>query len=213
MDVKVLLQDGNLDGRDRRQEVRVRPAEMGGLGQDRDCCRPAPYVGRCLGARVEGGIDGPLRRRPSLHLGDDPHLFATEHRGQSGRGESLASRDRQCSLPLEEGFRPLPCFANQRPQGPGRRRPGGGLHFGPSSAIVRTEFGESSGRLPAMIESNARAMSLTKRQHEILSFLSSYSEERGYAPSFEEIAERFNYNSLATVHEHLSNLERKGYIK
>ena len=56
-------------------------------------------------------------------------------------------------------------------------------------------------------------MSLTKRQHEILSFLNSYTEERGYAPSFEEIAERFNYNSLATVHEHLSNLERKGYIR
>jgi repressor LexA len=38
-------------------------------------------------------------------------------------------------------------------------------------------------------------------------------DRNGYAPSFEEIAETFNYNSLATVHEHLSNLERKGYIK
>ena len=56
-------------------------------------------------------------------------------------------------------------------------------------------------------------MPLTKRQREILSFLTAYSEEHGYAPSFEEIARRFNYNSLATVHEHLSNLERKGYIK
>ncbi|MFN8581854.1 MAG: transcriptional repressor LexA [Gemmatimonadaceae bacterium] len=56
-------------------------------------------------------------------------------------------------------------------------------------------------------------MSLTKRQREILTFLQSYSEENGYAPSFEEIASKFNYNSLATVHEHLSNLERKGYIK
>src|SRR5688572_32922119 len=56
-------------------------------------------------------------------------------------------------------------------------------------------------------------MSLTKRQHEILAFLGSYSEEHGYAPSFEEIAAQFNYNSLATVHEHLTNLERKGYIK
>jgi repressor LexA len=56
-------------------------------------------------------------------------------------------------------------------------------------------------------------MSLTKRQHEILSFLGSYNDEHGYAPSFEEIAERFGYTSLATVHEHLSNLERKGYIK
>ena len=56
-------------------------------------------------------------------------------------------------------------------------------------------------------------MPLTKRQREILTFLGSYSEGNGYAPSFEEIASRFNYNSLATVHEHLSNLERKGYIK
>jgi repressor LexA len=56
-------------------------------------------------------------------------------------------------------------------------------------------------------------MSLTRRQHEILAYLSAYSEENGYAPSFEEIAEQFSYNSLATVHEHLSNLQRKGYIK
>jgi repressor LexA len=56
-------------------------------------------------------------------------------------------------------------------------------------------------------------MSLTKRQREILSYLGEYSEENGYAPSFEEIAAKFNYNSLATVHEHLTNLQRKGYIK
>ena len=56
-------------------------------------------------------------------------------------------------------------------------------------------------------------MSLTKRQREILTYLASYSEDHGYAPSFEEIASQFNYNSLATVHEHLTNLERKGYIK
>ena len=56
-------------------------------------------------------------------------------------------------------------------------------------------------------------MPLTKRQRQILDYLTSYGSEHGYAPSFEEIAEHFNYNSLATVHEHLSNLERKGYIK
>ena len=56
-------------------------------------------------------------------------------------------------------------------------------------------------------------MPLTKRQREILTYLGNYSENNGYAPSFEEIAEEFNYNSLATVHEHLSNLERKGYIR
>ena len=56
-------------------------------------------------------------------------------------------------------------------------------------------------------------MPLTKRQREILNYLSTYSEQNGFAPSFEEIAEHFDYNSLATVHEHLTNLERKGYIK
>ena len=56
-------------------------------------------------------------------------------------------------------------------------------------------------------------MPLTKRQREILDYLGSYDEKNGYAPTFEEIADYFNYNSLATVHEHLSNLERKGYIK
>ena len=56
-------------------------------------------------------------------------------------------------------------------------------------------------------------MPLTKRQREILNYLTLYTEQNGYAPSFEEIAENFSYNSLATVHEHLSNLERKGFIK
>jgi repressor LexA len=56
-------------------------------------------------------------------------------------------------------------------------------------------------------------MPLTKRQKEILDYIGAYIEERGYAPSFEEIARHFGYASLATVHEHLSNLERKGCIK
>jgi repressor LexA len=56
-------------------------------------------------------------------------------------------------------------------------------------------------------------MPLTKRQKEILTFLESHIDARGYAPSFEEIAEHFSFQSLATVHEHLTNLERKGYIR
>lgn len=56
-------------------------------------------------------------------------------------------------------------------------------------------------------------MALTKRQKEILDHISDYIEQNGYAPSFEEIAESFGYTSLATVHEHVSNLERKGYIR
>ena len=56
-------------------------------------------------------------------------------------------------------------------------------------------------------------MPLTKRQKEILDHIEGFITLRGYAPSFEEIAEEFGYSSLATVHEHLSNLERKGYIR
>ena len=56
-------------------------------------------------------------------------------------------------------------------------------------------------------------MALTKRQREMLDFIEGFVRFRGYSPSFEEIAENFGYRSLATVHEHLSNLQAKGYIK
>lgn len=56
-------------------------------------------------------------------------------------------------------------------------------------------------------------MALTKRQREILDFIESFIQNYGYSPSFEEIAKFFGYRSLATVHEHLTNLERKGYIR
>ncbi len=54
---------------------------------------------------------------------------------------------------------------------------------------------------------------LTPKQRKMLDFLSEAITQQGYAPSFEEIAEQFNYQSLATVHEHLTTLERKGYIR
>ena len=56
-------------------------------------------------------------------------------------------------------------------------------------------------------------MALTKRQREILDFVDGFVRFRGYSPSFEEIAENFGFRSLATVHEHLCNLQAKGYIK
>ena len=56
-------------------------------------------------------------------------------------------------------------------------------------------------------------MALTKRQRQILDYVQSFIEAYGYSPSFEEIAEHFGYSSLATVHEHLSNLEQKGFLR
>lgn len=54
---------------------------------------------------------------------------------------------------------------------------------------------------------------LTRRQREILDYLSEFIEQRGYAPSLEEIGRRFGLSSLATVHKHLTNLQEKGFIK
>lgn len=56
-------------------------------------------------------------------------------------------------------------------------------------------------------------MPLTRRQKELLDYIQHYLHTNGYAPSFEEIADHFRFRSLATVHEHLTNLERKGYIR
>jgi len=54
---------------------------------------------------------------------------------------------------------------------------------------------------------------LTRRQREIFDFIAQHIDAKGYAPSFEEIAQQFGFHSLATVHEHLTNLERKGFIR
>lgn len=58
-----------------------------------------------------------------------------------------------------------------------------------------------------------RKRPLTRKQREILDFVQEFADDHGYAPSFEEIAARFGYASLATVHEHLENLRTKGYIR
>jgi repressor LexA len=56
-------------------------------------------------------------------------------------------------------------------------------------------------------------MALTKRQKEVLDFLVGFLNRKGYAPSFEEIAHSLHLSSLATVHKHVANLERKGFIR
>ncbi len=56
-------------------------------------------------------------------------------------------------------------------------------------------------------------MTLTKRQKEVLNYLVGFLNKNGYSPSFEEIAHSLKLTSLATVHKHLSTLEKKGYIR
>lgn len=56
-------------------------------------------------------------------------------------------------------------------------------------------------------------VTLYKRQKQILQFIKDYIDKYGYSPTLGEIAEHMGVSSLATVHEHLQTLERKGVIK
>lgn len=55
-------------------------------------------------------------------------------------------------------------------------------------------------------------MAITRRQHELYDFLSRFVTEKGYSPSYEEIKEGMGLSSLATVHKHVTNLEKKGLL-
>jgi repressor LexA len=55
--------------------------------------------------------------------------------------------------------------------------------------------------------------SLTGRQREILDYLATCIKRSGYVPSVREIGRALGLSSPSTVHQHLSALERKGYIK
>jgi len=56
-------------------------------------------------------------------------------------------------------------------------------------------------------------MALTKRQRQIYDYISDFVSRNGYSPSFEEIGDGMGLSSLATVHKHISNLEKKGLLK
>jgi repressor LexA len=55
-------------------------------------------------------------------------------------------------------------------------------------------------------------MAVTRRQKEVLDFLEAFVSRNGYSPSFEEIARGMSLKSLATVHKHITNLEKKGML-
>lgn len=57
------------------------------------------------------------------------------------------------------------------------------------------------------------AVTLYKRQKEILEFITQYINKTGFSPTLKQIADSIGVSSLATVHEHLKVLEKKGIIK
>ncbi|MFH2085514.1 MAG: transcriptional repressor LexA [bacterium] len=56
-------------------------------------------------------------------------------------------------------------------------------------------------------------ITLYKRQKQILDFIGQYIQKFGSSPTLQEIADSLGVSSLATVHEHLQTLVKKGVIK
>ena len=54
---------------------------------------------------------------------------------------------------------------------------------------------------------------LTKRQDEVLKYIKEYIVSHGYPPTVREIGKDLGVSSPATIHTHLNNLEKKGFIK
>jgi repressor LexA len=57
------------------------------------------------------------------------------------------------------------------------------------------------------------AKSLTPRQEQVLEFIQEEIRSRGYPPTVREICQGLGLRSSSTVHAHLSQLEKKGYIR
>lgn len=53
---------------------------------------------------------------------------------------------------------------------------------------------------------------LTKKQKQVLDFINRYILENGISPTIEEIRKGLRLKAVSTIHEHIDNLIRKGYI-
>lgn len=54
---------------------------------------------------------------------------------------------------------------------------------------------------------------LTPQKKKILDFINTYSIKHGFSPSLEEIKKKLKLHSVSTIHQHLEELKRSGYLK
>jgi len=57
------------------------------------------------------------------------------------------------------------------------------------------------------------AVTLYRRQRQIVDFIRQFIQRNGYSPTLQEIADAIDVSSLATVHEHLQALVKKKVIR
>jgi site-specific DNA-methyltransferase (adenine-specific) len=53
---------------------------------------------------------------------------------------------------------------------------------------------------------------LTKRKKQLLDFTKKYTAKHGFSPTLAEMKKQLKVRSLSTIHQHLKELEREGYI-
>ena len=209
IDEEVFAENGEGAGAARFPKIVQRAPEEFPIGKHRQGRGTPGCVGRG-GLRGGGvGAEWARRRRLAFELRDhlDP-VARGERRREATRGGLIGGAAPKFRQPRPQ-FSDLAMLGGddsveQTGATIGSRR--GWLHFGVHSGIVvRRLFGCAFhfGDLVA----------LTKKQRELLDHLRAYIDEHGFAPSYEEIAAHFNLSSLATVHEHLTNLAQKGYIR
>lgn len=56
-------------------------------------------------------------------------------------------------------------------------------------------------------------MNLTPKEQKVLSFIKSYSEKHGYAPTYAEIQEKFHYSAVGSVQQFIKQLVAKGHLR
>jgi len=57
------------------------------------------------------------------------------------------------------------------------------------------------------------SITLYRRQKQIFDFIFQYVKKYGFSPTLKQIADSIGVSSLATVHEHLKAMEKKGVLK
>ena len=55
-------------------------------------------------------------------------------------------------------------------------------------------------------------MAITKRQRQVYDFIAEFVQRNQFTPSYQEIGDGLGMSSLATVHKHITNLEKKGLL-
>src|SRR6185295_2042727 len=196
VDHEVLAQHGEVDGRaDADQELQLAAEEVA-VGEHRERRRAALLVRPGDVGRVRAGADLAGGRGAALDLGEEAHLGGAAERGREAPGRRRAGRaPTKLRGPAPEGA-DLGVFDSDDPVENVVLRSTHHVFLALRFAFGYIRFGACSEKTHR--SERRRAMALTKKQRQILDYVEGFVDSNGYSPSYEEIAQAFDYSSLAT---------------